>query len=491
MIEPTLAAAAFGDQPAHWPLPTARTPNQLWLRAVAAGGQGRYGSAYRDLAVLRRSAASGRLVAPLVSLAHSTQGSFLRQLGWHARARGWDGRALALAGADPEARGDALIGLAADALGVGRFAAAAALLARADSALAACAITGAVPDRLPVRRRWVGAELAMACGDGAVAVRRAEEAVELAQAMGQASERHRVKSEVVLAAALCSAGDHRARPRGGGGRAGRHRPLGTDTAAMGGGLLADRYPKRHIFGTKAGRNPGCLRRPGAARRWNLAFRLKRLAAVMVIARVSPRCVRFVTLEIPPSMTIQGERLDAVVAEAVAGDGNALREVLETIRPIVVRYCRARVGIVERGGLTADDVAQEVCLATLTALPRYRDRGRPFLAFLYGIAAHKVADAHRAAGRDLAYPSDSVPERWSSEAGPEQRALEADSVSRMNELLDILPAKQREILILRVVVGLSAEETAAAVGATPGAVRVAQHRALSRLKSEMVAAGDYA
>jgi RNA polymerase sigma-70 factor (ECF subfamily) len=103
----------------------------------------------------------------------------------------------------------------------------------------------------------------------------------------------------------------------------------------------------------------------------------------------------------------------------------------------------------------------------------------------------VADAHRAAGRDLAYPFESVPERRSSEAGPEQRALEADSVSRMNEFLDILPAKQREILILRVVVGLSAEETGAAVGATPGAVRVAQHRALSRLKSEIVAAGDYA
>ena len=41
------------------------------------------------------------------------------------------------------------------------------------------------------------------------------------------------------------------------------------------------------------------------------------------------------------------------------------------------------------------------------------------------------------------------------------------------------------------VGLSAEETAAAVGSTTGAVRVAQHRALSRLKSQIVAAGDYA
>ncbi|MCV7350859.1 sigma-70 family RNA polymerase sigma factor [Mycobacterium parmense] len=207
--------------------------------------------------------------------------------------------------------------------------------------------------------------------------------------------------------------------------------------------------------------------------------------------MAPRCARFVTWERPPSMTLQGERLDAAVAQAVTGDSNALREVLETIRPIVVRYCRARVGTVERGGLSADDVAQEVCLATITALPRYRDRGRPFLAFLYGIAAHKVADAHRAAGRDLAYPAESVPERWSREAGPEQRAIEAESVSRMSDLLEILPAKQREILILRVVVGLSAEETAAAVGSTTGAVRVAQHRALSRLKSEIVAAGDYA
>ena len=191
------------------------------------------------------------------------------------------------------------------------------------------------------------------------------------------------------------------------------------------------------------------------------------------------------------MTTQEERLDAVVAEAMAGDRDALREVLETIRPIVVRYCRARVGTTERSGLSAEDVAQEVCLAAVMALPRYRDRGRPFLAFVYGIAAHKVADAYRAAGLDLAYPTDSIPEHGSDEPDPEQAALEGDSVTRMSELLEILPDKQREILILRVVVGLSAEETAEAVGSTPGAVRVAQHRALARLKTAIVAAGrDY-
>jgi hypothetical protein len=202
VIDRTLAAAAFEDQPGRWPLPTASTAPELWLRAVAAGGQGRYGSAYRDLAVLRRSGAAG----PLVSLAHSTQGSFLRQLGWHRLAWGWDGRALALAGADgedPEAQADALIGLAADALGVGRYAASATLLTRVDPVLAS---GPPVPDRLPVRRRWVAAELAMACGQGELAVRRATEAVELAAAMTVTSARHRVKSQVVLAAALCSAG---------------------------------------------------------------------------------------------------------------------------------------------------------------------------------------------------------------------------------------------------------------------------------------------
>ena len=186
------------------------------------------------------------------------------------------------------------------------------------------------------------------------------------------------------------------------------------------------------------------------------------------------------------MTFSGDRLDAVVAEAVAGNRDALREVLEIIRPIVVRYCRARVGATERSGLSADDVAQEVCLAAITALPRYKDQGRPFLAFVYGIAAHKVADAHRAAARNRAEPTDVVPERLSMEAGPEQMAIDSDSAARMNRLLAVLPEKQREILILRVVVGMSAEETAEAVGSTAGAVRVAQHRALARLKAEISA-----
>jgi RNA polymerase sigma-70 factor (ECF subfamily) len=192
------------------------------------------------------------------------------------------------------------------------------------------------------------------------------------------------------------------------------------------------------------------------------------------------------------MTFSGDGLDEVVVQAVAGDREALARVLGIIRPIVVRYVRARIGSAERSGLSADDVAQEVCLAAITALPRYKDQGRPFLAFVYGIAAHKVADAHRAAGRNRADATDTLPDRPSSDIGPEQMAIDSESAARMDRLLATLPEKQREIIILRVVVGMSAEETAEAVGSTAGAVRVAQHRAIARLKAEIGEAGrDYA
>jgi RNA polymerase sigma-70 factor, ECF subfamily len=173
--------------------------------------------------------------------------------------------------------------------------------------------------------------------------------------------------------------------------------------------------------------------------------------------------------------------DELVTAAMAGDRAAVERLLEVIRPLVVRYCRGRLGPTDRSFLSADDVAQEVCLAVLTALPTYRLQGRPFLAFVYGIAAHKVIDAHRAVARGRADPVADVPDAVEVGAGPEQRALHGELSAQLRALLDELPDKQREILVLRIVVGLSAEETAEIVGTSAGAVRVAQHRALGRLR----------
>jgi RNA polymerase sigma-70 factor (ECF subfamily) len=96
----------------------------------------------------------------------------------------------------------------------------------------------------------------------------------------------------------------------------------------------------------------------------------------------------------------------------------------------------------------------------------------------------VIEAHRALVRGRSEPVAEVPDAVEAGAGPEQRALRGELSSHLRALLDELPEKQREILVLRVVVGLSAEDTAEIAGTTPGAVRVAQHRALARLRKVM-------
>lgn len=188
------------------------------------------------------------------------------------------------------------------------------------------------------------------------------------------------------------------------------------------------------------------------------------------------------------MRLTDAELDEAVRAARHGDRAALTSVLESVQEPVLRYCRGRIGVGERHLFSADDIAQEALMAVVTALPRYTDQGKPFMAFVYGIAAHKVADAMRVAGRVKADPVESVPDMDMTGGGPEQMAIDADGSRQMRELLAVLPEKQREVLVLRLVVGLSAEETADAVGSTPGAVRVAQHRALGKLKEELRKAG---
>jgi RNA polymerase sigma-70 factor (ECF subfamily) len=178
--------------------------------------------------------------------------------------------------------------------------------------------------------------------------------------------------------------------------------------------------------------------------------------------------------------------DILVNAAVDGDQNAIDGVLRWIRPLVMRYCRARIGGQEKTFASADDVAQEVCLAVLTALPSYRDQGRPFLAFVYGIAGHKVADARRSAARNRTEPVSEVPDTTDLADGPEAQVMQGEFAGWMARLLESVSDRQRDILNLRVVVGLSVEETAEAVGSTPGAVRVAQHRALNRLRAVLTA-----
>jgi len=175
-----------------------------------------------------------------------------------------------------------------------------------------------------------------------------------------------------------------------------------------------------------------------------------------------------------------ESLHRLVSLAVGGDRPATEELLGAVHKLVHRYCRTRLARYPGAEHTADDVAQEVCIAVLAALPRYRDEGKPFEAFVYKVAAHKVADAQRRTYR-TPQPQADLPDLIDLTDGPEQLVMRDADAREVRGLLEELPEALRELLVLRIGVGLSAEATGRALDMSPGAVRVAQHRALHRLR----------
>ena len=170
----------------------------------------------------------------------------------------------------------------------------------------------------------------------------------------------------------------------------------------------------------------------------------------------------------------------LVDRAARGEPDATAALLTSVRPGVVRYCRARLGRIGGAYTTADDVSQDVCVALLRALPRYRHQGVPFSAFVYGIAARKVSDAQRAAMRHAAPIAETPTSRPRARPGTAGRRRRTGTI--LSRLLGQLPDTQREIIVLRVAVGLTAEEVGSTLDMTAVAVRVAQSRALARLRT---------
>ncbi|EID52333.1 sigma-70 family RNA polymerase sigma factor [Saccharomonospora xinjiangensis] len=171
-----------------------------------------------------------------------------------------------------------------------------------------------------------------------------------------------------------------------------------------------------------------------------------------------------------------------LSAARSGDRAATNGLFATLQPMIMRYCRARIDA--SGHDHAADVTQEVFIAALSSMHRFRGPETSFLSFVFGIAAHKIADYHRARSRDRTHLAAEPVDGPDPELGPEQRVLRTELGARMRGLLGLLTESQSEILILRVAVGMTADETAAVVGSTPAAVRVAQHRALQKLRRHL-------
>jgi hypothetical protein len=208
-----LRAAAFGDQPGAAVFAVAANraaaPRDRWLAAVTLGGQGRYAAAAAAL----RDLLAGQ-DALFAALAATTMAAHLRQLGGHTEARRHDATALHKLGhhraeAPPDPDGvdhqgalvDALLGLAADAVGRGRPAEAARLH---TAAIRAAGDRPPPAWRVTVRIEWVATEVALATDQASAATPSAERALAVARAAG--AVRHTVKSTMMLGAALTAGG---------------------------------------------------------------------------------------------------------------------------------------------------------------------------------------------------------------------------------------------------------------------------------------------
>lgn len=185
-----------------------------------------------------------------------------------------------------------------------------------------------------------------------------------------------------------------------------------------------------------------------------------------------------------------EDLDSLVHDARENRTGAMNELLRRIGPFITRYCRGRLSGRYLSYLSPDDVAQEVLIAVLKAVPGYQARGGSFLYLVLAIAANKIADAYRAVDRARSEPVADLPERALFENEPEQNALRADLRARLGEIIGTLPRLQQEILTLRMVVGLSATEIAEALGISAVSARVTQHRAMTRLRGIIAKTSDF-
>jgi RNA polymerase sigma-70 factor (ECF subfamily) len=128
------------------------------------------------------------------------------------------------------------------------------------------------------------------------------------------------------------------------------------------------------------------------------------------------------------------------------------------------------------------------VALVDVLPRYQRQGAPFSAFVYAIAANKIADAQRRYGRSL-LSAEEVPEQVESGPTPEEQVLISADVDAALELVGQLPQRMRQVLRLRAM-GLSVEAVAETTGMSASAVRVTHHRATAKLRELIAASEEY-
>ncbi len=184
---------------------------------------------------------------------------------------------------------------------------------------------------------------------------------------------------------------------------------------------------------------------------------------------------------------QVSRLDefafqGALAAARLGEEWAVALLWRDLHPRILRYLRVAVGDSD-----AEDLASDVWLEAARGLGRFDGDASAFRAWVFTIARRRVIDVGRRVQRRRTDPmSPHQIDRGSDGApGELEGRLALDAALRR---VARLPPDQAEVVALRVLAGLSAEQVAEIVGKRAGTVRVLQHRGLQRLANELAAEG---
>lgn len=164
----------------------------------------------------------------------------------------------------------------------------------------------------------------------------------------------------------------------------------------------------------------------------------------------------------------------LIARAQQRDRDAIAALYQRYVQPIARYIAYRVS----DEALVEDLTAEVFLRMVESLPNYRVTGAPFEAWLYRIAAARIADHYRNINR---YPVEELNERLKSSQLPFELSIEArEEIDELRAALQQLSDDQQTILLLRFVERKSHEDVAQIMGKSPEAVATAQHRALKQL-----------
>lgn len=171
-----------------------------------------------------------------------------------------------------------------------------------------------------------------------------------------------------------------------------------------------------------------------------------------------------------------EAFDATIAAARAGADWAWATLYRDLAGPITGY------LVSRGAVDAEDLTSETFLQAARDLHRFSGDERSFRSWLFVIAHRRLIDDRRRAGRRPSEVAWDDRHRAVLAGGDvEQEALEYLVTEEIRVALAGLTEDQRDVMALRIVGGLTLEETAMVVGKRVGAVKALQRRALESLR----------